>query len=348
MRREPMLLLALLSWAACDKPTSVGGREVPSGPAVATMVGDAITVEAYEKHLKEQSPFIRSQYTSLDKKKEFLDGMIRFQLLSDEARKEGFDKDPEVVATLDKVMVQRLIHKKFGDEGGEQMPEADLRAFYDQHKDEYVKPERIRLQIIELTGDSGAAAAKKELAALKAAKNDLAAFGMWASAHSQDPTTRGRNGDTDYHTPEELAATYGPAVSAAAEGLKQINQLSDEAVQGKGGWYLLKLIGRQAALNRTFDQVKPALRSRLWHERQNKAFDDYVKELREKAHVVVNDAELAKVEVGAPSLNGNGPHFSPPMHAPVSPPIAATPPGGRPNSARPYPPRPLPAPVKAQ
>ncbi|HUB09115.1 MAG TPA: peptidylprolyl isomerase [Myxococcales bacterium] len=347
MRRTPVFLLALLVGAACEQSHSEG-HEKPSGPAVATMDDDAITVEAFEKHLKEQSPFIRAQYTTLDKKKEFLDGMIRFQLLSDEARKEGFDKDPEVVSTLDKIMVQRLIHKKFGDEGGDSLPESDLRAYYEQHKTDYVKPERVRLQVIEFQGASPTAA-KKELAALRAARTDLAAFGTFAAAHSDDAATKGRNGDTDYHTLEELTVTYGPDVSAAASELKQINQLSD-AVRGKDGWYLLKLIGRQAALNRTFEQVRPALQSRLWHERQNKAFDDYVKELRDKAHVVVHDDELAKVDASVPSMGGNGPRFPLPGRAPSSPPIAATPPGRRPPGMPPPPPfrRPMLPPAKTQ
>jgi peptidyl-prolyl cis-trans isomerase C len=310
---------------------------MPTGPAVATMTYDAITTDAFEKHLKEQSPFIRARYTTVEKKKEFLDGMIRFQLLADEARKEGFDKDPEVIATVDKVMVQKLIHKKFGDEGSDQLPASDLQAYYDSHKEEYVKPERLRLQLIELKGSDQQSAAKKLLADLKA-KNDLAAFGTYAAAHSDDAATKGRNGDTDYKTRDDLVGAYGEPVASAADKLKQINDLS-EAVQGKDGWYLLKLIGRQAALNRTFDQVKPALQSRLWHERQNKAFEDYVKQLRDGAHIVINEAELAKVDVSAPDLSGNGPHFNPQPGSPApAPPVAATPPGSGPppGSFRPH------------
>lgn len=325
MRRELLALLAVLAWVGCKSGNEGEARPVPSGPAVATMDHDAITREEFEKHLKEQSPFIRSRYTTLDKKKEFLDGMIRFELLADAARKEGYDKDPDVQSTLEKIMVQKLIHKKFGDEGSEALPEADLRAYYEQHKDEYVKPERLRLQIVVFKGDGAEVRGKQALAELAPKKGDLAAFGMYASTHSEDPATKGRNGDTDYHTDDELASAYGPGVAQAAEKLQQINELSP-LVHGKDGWYLLKLIGRQAALDRTFEQVKPALQSRLWHDRQNKAFEDYVKQLRDQAHVVVNDAELDKVDVGAPNLDGNGPRYAPPGGAvPSSPPMAGKP-----------------------
>jgi parvulin-like peptidyl-prolyl isomerase len=241
------------------------------------------------------------------------------------------------VSAVDKVMVQKLIHKKFGDEGSEQLPPADLQAYYDSHKDEYQKPEKLRLQIIELKGTDKQAAAKKVLADLKA-KNDLAAFGTYATyaaAHSDDLPSKNRNGDTDYKTHDELASAYGEGVAAAADKLKQINELSD-VVQGKEGWYVVKMIGRQAALNRSFDQVKPALQSRLWHERQNKAFEDYVKQLREVAKVTINEAELAKVDATAPDLSGNGPRMAPAgTPPPVPPPMAATPPGGVPGTPRP-------------
>ena len=43
-------------------------------------------------------PFVLARYSSLEKKKELLDSMIRFQVLALEARKRGYDSDPEVCA----------------------------------------------------------------------------------------------------------------------------------------------------------------------------------------------------------------------------------------------------------
>ncbi len=314
-------LASLLGCKAPGPPAFTTG----GGPVVATVGGGAITRAQFEQHLKEQSPFIRARYTTLDRKKEFLDGMIRFRLLADEARHEGLDKDPEVVSTLDKLIVQKLVHLKFGEEGAQALPEADLRGYYQQHLDEFVKPERLRLQIIELADAREAARARDRLATA-AGKHDLSAFGTYASAHSLDAATRARNGDTEFQTLPEIAATYGQAVADAAAKLTGQDEMSG-VVEGKGGAYLVRIIGRQAALSETFEQARPALQSRLWHERQNKAFETYVQQLREQAHVTVDDAELAKADATAPDLSGNGAGLRMPMRTPVAPPVAATPPG---------------------
>src|SRR5215831_17389865 len=56
-----------------------------------------ISVGDFQKRLNEQSPYIRTRYTSLERKKEFLDNMVRFEVLAGEAQRKGFDKDAEVI-----------------------------------------------------------------------------------------------------------------------------------------------------------------------------------------------------------------------------------------------------------
>ena len=58
-----------------------------------------ITVGEFQERINRQSPYIRARYTSLEQKKEFLDSLIRFEVLAKEAYKRGLDKDPEVVRT---------------------------------------------------------------------------------------------------------------------------------------------------------------------------------------------------------------------------------------------------------
>ena len=103
-----LVLLAGCQSKESKSPTT----EEKNGEAVATLDGQTlVTVEQLEDQLREQSPFVRARYTDPSKKKEFLDNLVRFELLSREAAKEGFDKDPEVVKDMKKAMVQRLLRK---------------------------------------------------------------------------------------------------------------------------------------------------------------------------------------------------------------------------------------------
>ena len=75
-----------------------------------------ITLGEFQERINRQSPYIRARYTSLEQKKEFLDSLVRFEVLAKEAYQRGFDKDPEVVRTMKQVMIQKLMRDEFDSE----------------------------------------------------------------------------------------------------------------------------------------------------------------------------------------------------------------------------------------
>ena len=80
---------------------------------LATVDGVVITVGEFQERLNRQSPYIRARYTSVYQKKEFLDSLVRFEVLAAEAAKRGFYKDPEVIRTAKQVMIQKLLRDEF-------------------------------------------------------------------------------------------------------------------------------------------------------------------------------------------------------------------------------------------
>ncbi len=323
--------LALLAAAACQKKSG------PSGPAVAEGEGVTITAEEFQARLAEQSPFIRQRYTTLERKKEFLENLVRFELLAREAERQGLDKDPEVRRTLQKVMVQRLVQKLLQEgDASKEVGDADAQKYYDEHKDEFVKPRRVRLSQALFAAPSGAkdraaksAAARAALGRVKAEekKNPLA-FALVARELSEDGATRAAGGDLGFRSLAELEAQFGKPFAEKAFGLGDGEVALVESPQG---FHVVKRTGLQEELSRSFEQVKPQIQARLLRERRTRDFDEYVKGLREKAHVTVNDAELEKVAVaGAPGM--------PPLG---SFPVAPAPP--RPPAPPAAPPAPAPA-----
>ncbi len=325
--RQCMTSVALLfAFSAACQSQSQGGAKAPASgarkdQAVATVNGETlVTVDQLEDQLREQSPFVRARYTDPDKKKEFLDSLVRFELLSREAVKAGFDKDPEVQKDMKKAMVQRLLRQKFDEDPTvSKLSDEELKAYFDAHKDDYVKPERVRVQVIEFKGPPGdakvQAEAKKDLAEVqeKSKKGDLAAFSLLARTRSDDENSKVRGGDTDYKTHDELAKAYGDGVANVAVALKEINDISG-LVRGIDGWYIVRLAGRQNAIDRTFEQVKPAIQARAWHEKRTKLYDIYVKELEDKANVKVDEVALEKIDALRPDLsakNTDGPPSAP-------------------------------------
>src|SRR6266851_3656613 len=57
-----------------------------SGPVVAHVGDDVITAEEFKRRIDEQSPFLRARYSTVERKKELLEALIRNELLAQEAQ----------------------------------------------------------------------------------------------------------------------------------------------------------------------------------------------------------------------------------------------------------------------
>src|SRR3954462_9438462 len=115
---------ALASVAGCK-------RDGKHGPVVAKVGNDTITAEEFKKRLDETSPFLRARYNTVERKKEFLESLVRNELLAQEAERQGLSSSPAVREQLKRAMIQELIKKQLDERlSGNDIPDADLKAFY--------------------------------------------------------------------------------------------------------------------------------------------------------------------------------------------------------------------------
>ncbi|CAM4309485.1 peptidylprolyl isomerase [Corallococcus sp. ZKHCc1 1396] len=288
-----------LGVSGCGKEKSAATPSV-EGPVVAH-VGDAkITQAELEAKLAEQPAFVRARYDTPEKKKEFLDNLVRFELLVQEARRRGLESDPEVRSMLEKVMVQHLV-KAQTEAVDAAVSDADARAYYDAHLSEFVKPERVRVSQLLLKAPKGSPERQKALTqAVKLAAEAqrggdvLRAFDTAVRAHSQDTATQAQGGDLGFRTREELTVAGGEALAESAWGLKTVGQLT-APIESDAGVHLLMLQARQLGNEQTFEQAKPRILQRLGAERRAKALDTLVEKLRAQTKVEVDEGVLAKV-----------------------------------------------------
>jgi peptidyl-prolyl cis-trans isomerase C len=320
--RSPKELFAMvrriLAVGLCAAAVACTPQKAPkkSGPVVAKGKGITITADEFKARLDEQSPFIRARYSTLDRKKEFLDNLIRFEVLAKEAERQGLDRDADVQNTLKKIMVQKLVQKNFQDTGAtSDVPEPEVQKYFDDHKDEYNRPRRVRVAAVVWNAPQGSpdrakkvAAAQKALAKLKAEeKKNTLAFAAIVSEFSEDAATKAAQGDLQFKAYDELAKAYSKEVADAAFKLKAGE--TSPVVQAPQGVYLLKYTGEQPELVRTLDQVKAQIANKLHREKKTKEFDEWLKKLRESAEVKTDDKVLEGIEVAAaaapPGLPGH-------------------------------------------
>jgi len=291
-------------------------HESKTGPVVAHVGDDTITADEFKKKLDETSPFLRARYNTIERKKEFLENLIRNELLVQEAEKRGLENTPAVREQMKRALVTELLRQQLDERlSGADIPDADLKKFYDTHQEDFVKAEKARVYRILIDGkkeDAKAhAAAKKKAAELaaqiaeKTKKGDANAFQATALKESQDKLSAPMSGDLRFLTKEEMTKSYSAELADAAFALKAPGDVAGP-IETPQGYELVKLQVKTAALDTKFEDAKEKIRGRMARERRSKEYDDFIKGLREKANVSIDEAELNKVSAtevpaGAPA-----------------------------------------------
>ncbi len=318
---------------APPKNTAAGG---PSGPPqsaeelktpLAQIDDVVITLGEFQERVNRQSPYIRARYTSLEQKKEFLDSLVRFEVLAKEAYRRGLDKDPEVIRTMKQVMIQKLMRDEFDAKvTADSITDAEMKTYYDANLDEYVKPEEVRVSAIILKNKAQAERVLIE------AKGDAGktnkGFRDLVMKYSTDEETKLRGGDLRYL--EQKSTDVPPAVIKGAFALMNTGDVSPVVDAGNGTFYILKQTGRRKSMTKSFDDAKPQIRNKLFREKRLAAQKDFIDGLRAKAKIEIDEANLAKVRIDTSNTNyggdAHGHELTPPSAPGVLPP--APPPAG--------------------
>jgi peptidyl-prolyl cis-trans isomerase SurA len=159
--------------------------------------------------------------------------------------------------------------------------EEKIREYYEAHKSEFSKEERIQLAAIFLKAEGSTA--PPEDAALKTRADQILQrlkagedFGVLAKEFSQGPGAK-EGGDLGYFKPQQLEP----------ELIKAIESLPVGGVSGPiyrpYGIQILKVVARETGGDVPFEQAKAAIYDILYREEINRSYTHWMKELREKA-----------------------------------------------------------------
>jgi peptidyl-prolyl cis-trans isomerase C len=312
MRSIGALAVVVALWG-CEKPgtATVDFKRVKpaaGGTWVAKFGGDEITDAELKVRFAEMNPYARARFQTVENRREYLDGLARFEMLAQEATRRGLAQDPQVVELTKRAMVDALLRKEL-EEKVEAISDAAVAAYYEAHKTDYVKPMMTRLAHVFFTADHKAKAeeALKRAAALP--PMDIAAFGKLARELSEDPRSKELEGDLRYLSDEELGKAYGPEVVAAAAELKNVGDITKALVQTEKGFHILLLQARQPALNLSVEQAKPSIQSLLLAESRQERTRALFEKMRKQSGYEVNDAALAAIVVDpkAPTVDSKTP-----------------------------------------
>ena len=307
--------------AAGGTPSPTQSAEELKAP-LAKIDDVTITLGEFQERINRQSPYIRARYTSLEQKKDFLDSLIRFEVLAKEAYKRGYDKDPEVVRTMKQVMIQKLMREEFDTKvTADIVADDEMKKYYDANLADYVKPEEVRASAIILKNKAQSDRVLLEARGEPGKTNK--GFRDLVSKYSSDEETKLRGGDLRYFDAQskDLPAT----VVKAAFALINTGDVSGTVDAGNGTYYILKQTGRRKSMTKTFDEAKAQIRNKLFREKRLQAQKDFVDNLRSQAKIEINEQNLAKVRIDTSNQSDTGQSAPPPPSLPL-PAVPATPP----------------------
>lgn len=284
---------------AAAKQAAARRAGVPEEAVVAEGLGVRITAADFEAHLAEQSPFVRSRYGPLERKLEFLDGLIRFELLAAEARRRGLERGPDGAEVSKKLMVKELTKRSFATGDAPATSESELRELYERSRDEYIRPERLHVEVFQLEAPRAADQRKFVAASAERLRARLVSALPLENGDANDVATLGGSAgykrlDLGFQPNEELASRYGERLAAVAAALAKPGDVG-QVVETPDSFFVARLIGWQPALARTFEQVRDQLGARVAREAKAREFEALVGRLRTEAGIRIDERALDRI-----------------------------------------------------
>src|SRR5579885_1478621 len=261
-----LILIALLGLglAACGKHAAPG-----DGTVLATVNGTPITEAALDAYVREQAQGQLPQLNPVQKAS-LVKVLVNMELLAQQARKDGIDKEPDVEALLQLTDKSILAQKDMEAYLKKHQPtDADIKAAYDA-KIKAMDPHQYKARHI-LVKDQ--AQAKDIIAQLDKGGN----FAALAKKYSIDPGSAPNGGELgDWFSGGTMVPEFGQALAKLKKG-----EITQTPVQTQYGWHVIQLEDVRDQAPPSMDQV----REQIENEMQHKNVDAYLKQLNDSGKV---------------------------------------------------------------
>jgi peptidyl-prolyl cis-trans isomerase C len=312
-----VVVAATLALAGCDEKaldargvtssdagahaTSASLRPEQSSRVLAKVGEHSITLGDYAAALEHMDQFDRLRYQAPERRKELLNEIINVELLAQEATAKGYDKEPLAQQELRAILRDAMLAEaRKGVPSPADIPESEVRAYYEAHKAEHRDPERRRLSVIVLKDE---AAAKDVLEAAK--KTTTAA--QWGELVRQKST----DGQARVNVPVDLAGDFGfvsppgdpknenprvpDEVRRAAYEIPNVNDVLGRVLKSGARFYLVRLTQKSDPRERSLEEAQRTIRVLLAQERVRVKELEVLQQLRVEIPVQLDETALASL-----------------------------------------------------
>ena len=247
---------------------------------VATIGPDTITIIDLDQTVSAIPTPHRYEYKSEQVLNDLVQSMIDWKLMAQEAKKLGLDSEAGIKARLDTMkdkpasQVDQLLANTYitskQKELGE-IPEAEIRNYYDTHQEEFILPERVKIERVIYKNENNAGAARE---AMKQAMT-------FEEFMEQNPNFKRKINSL------WLRKSGADSVMETVAFNLSIGKVS-EVIETKTGYCLLRVTEKAPSIMRTYSEVQAGITAKLEVQKQKELLNKLKQDLRKNVPITVN------------------------------------------------------------
>jgi peptidyl-prolyl cis-trans isomerase C len=239
-----------------------------------------ITLDEFEGEMEQLPQFYKLHMVTEEGRRKFLQDLINQELLLQEAREKGLDKDEKILADVERIKKGLIISALMEAlcEGKDVVSDEEVASYYRENKEEFFL-EKVRVRHIMVKTFAEAQKIKQML-------EEGADFISLAKRYSISPS-REQGGDLGYIERGKV----GKEFEQTAFALKKRGELSD-IVKAELGYHIIRLEDKIGPRQRTFPEVQEEIRNRLRNKKREKILAAHLHDLREGAQIIIHEELL--------------------------------------------------------
>ena len=209
------------------------------------------------------------QYNNPQGRKVILEQIIGNKLLLLDARKNLYETEPEFKAELARLKENLLVNYA-GNKVISAVTESDkeIEAYYEENKHQFGGGETVNASHILVDSE------EKALEILAAIKAGEISFEDAAKAHSSCPSGQ-RGGNLGDFGQGQMVPEFDSAVFSM-----EVGEITETPVKTQFGYHLIKLNAKNEESIPSLEEVKPQLKEMLLRDKQHKAYESRINQLK--------------------------------------------------------------------
>jgi parvulin-like peptidyl-prolyl isomerase len=258
--------------------------EQKSSAYIARVGSATITQEDVKRELKGLPEQIQRMFEGPEGAERFVDELVKKEVLYQEAKKKGYESNPEYQRKLEDfrklTLISLLLEKEIEEKA--KATDKDVKDYYEKHKAEITTNNQIKASHILVKSEDEA---KKILEQVKKGGD----FAKLAREKSIDTGSAANGGDLGFFARGQMVPEFEKVAFSLKEG-----EVGGPA-RTQFGYHIIKVTGRKEGKVVEFDKVKDLLAQKVTAEKQKETFDSYIEGLKKSYTVDKNKDAIATI-----------------------------------------------------